>query len=51
MASASRKVPADIPKKLTKEIENISVKACKALNTNGIVRIDYLYDTKMIKYI
>ena len=46
MASASRKVPADIPKKLTKEIENISVKACKALNTNGIVRIDYLYDTK-----
>lgn len=46
MASASRKVPADISKKLTKEIENISVKACKALNTNGIVRIDYLYDTK-----
>lgn len=46
MASASRKVPADISKKLTKEIENMSIKACKALNTSGIVRIDYLYDTK-----
>ena len=46
MASASRKVPADISKKLTKEIENMSVRACKALNTSGIVRIDYLYDTK-----
>lgn len=46
MASASRKVPADISKRLTKEIENMSVKACKALNTSGIVRIDYLYDTK-----
>lgn len=46
MASASRKVPADISKKLTKEIENMSVRACKTLNTSGIVRIDYLYDTK-----
>ncbi len=46
MASASRKVPADISKKLTREIENMSIKACKALNTSGIVRIDYLYDTK-----
>lgn len=46
MASASRKIPADISKRLTKEIENMSVKACKALNTSGIVRIDYLYDTK-----
>ena len=46
MASAKRKVPADIPNKITKEIENMSIKACKALNTSGIVRIDYLYDTK-----
>lgn len=46
MASASRKVPAGISKRLTKEIENMSVKACKALNTSGIVRIDYLYDAK-----
>lgn len=46
MASASRKIPADISKWLTKEIENMSVKACKALNTSGIVRIDYLYDAK-----
>lgn len=46
MASAKRKVPADIPNKITKEIENMSIKACKVLNTSGIVRIDYLYDTK-----
>ena len=46
MASAKRKVPADIPDKITKEIENMSIKACKALNTSGIVRIDYLYDIK-----
>lgn len=46
MASAKRKVPADIPNKITEEIENMSIKACKVLNTSGIVRIDYLYDTK-----
>ncbi len=46
MASASRIIPAPISNKLTKEIENISVKACKILNTSGVVRIDYLYDTK-----
>ncbi len=44
MASAGREVPANIPSKLTKEIEDTSIKACYALNTSGIVRIDYLLD-------
>ena len=46
MASTGRKVPADISKKLTNEIQDISIKACKALNTTGVVRIDYLLDEK-----
>ena len=44
MASAGRQVPADIADKMTKLIEETSVKACYALNTSGIVRIDYLLD-------
>ena len=46
MASLGRKVPADISKELTKKIEEISINACKALNTTGVVRIDYLMDKK-----
>lgn len=46
MASAGRKVPADISKTLEKEIKSMSINACKALNTTGVVRIDYLLDTK-----
>jgi len=46
MASTGRKIPADIPKKIQEKIENMAVSACKALNTNGVVRIDFLLDTK-----
>ena len=46
MASTGRKVPADITKKCEKQIEEMSIKACRALNTSGVVRIDYLMDTK-----
>lgn len=46
MASTGRKVPADISKALTEEIKEISKKACKALNTTGVVRIDYLLNQK-----
>lgn len=46
MASTGRKVPADITKAETKKIEEISIKACRALNTTGVVRIDYLMDKK-----
>ena len=46
MASAGRKIPADLPAKTQKQIEDMSIRACRALNTNGVVRIDYLMDTK-----
>lgn len=46
MASTGRKVPADIPKDMTEKIQMLSINACKALNTNGVVRIDYLLDRK-----
>lgn len=46
MASAGRKLPADLDKETKEKIENISISACRALNTSGVVRIDYLMDTK-----
>lgn len=46
MASLGRKIPAEINKSLEKEVKDISIKACRALNTNGIVRIDFLVDKK-----
>ena len=46
MASAGRKIPADIKEDLIKTIEDMSIRACKALKTNGVVRIDYLMDQK-----
>ena len=46
MASTGRKIPADISKEMTKKIEDISIRACRALNTNGVVRIDYLMNKK-----
>lgn len=44
MASASRKLPADLPKKMREEIEEIAVKAFKALGSAGNSRIDFLID-------
>ena len=49
MASAGRKIPADISEDLRKQIEDMSIRSCKALKTNGVVRIDYLMDTKTKK--
>lgn len=46
MASAKRIINPKISKNLKEEIINISIKASKVLNTNGVVRIDYLYDEK-----
>ena len=45
MASASRKLPADISKKMREEIEDIAVKAFKALGSAGNSRIDFLIDS------
>lgn len=44
MASMTRKVPADITKNQTAEIKEYTRKAFKALNSKGVVRIDYIID-------
>jgi len=46
MASTGRRIPADISKKAQNKIEEMSIAACRALNTCGVVRIDYLMDKK-----
>lgn len=46
MLSASRKIPADISKGEEKTIIDTSIKAARALNTSGVVRIDYLINKK-----
>lgn len=49
MASTNRKLPADIDEKLRKEVEEIAVKAFKALGSAGNARIDFLIDEKAKK--
>jgi len=49
MASAARKIPADIPEKLKEEVKEIALKAYRALNASGVGRIDFLIDTKKKK--
>ncbi len=49
MASADRKIPADIPDKQKKEIEEIAIKAFRALGSAGTCRIDFLIDEKTKK--
>lgn len=49
MASASRKLPADLDQKTRKEIEEIAIKAFKALGTSGNSRIDFMIDDKTHK--
>ena len=44
MASTIRKVPADLPKKQQKAIEEIAAKVFKILNCHGCVRIDFMID-------
>ena len=50
MASASRIIPARISKKLTEDIKKTSKDVFKLLNFSGVVRIDYLIDSKTEKY-
>ena len=44
MASTSRKLPADLSKKMRDEIEEIAMKAFKVLGSSGNSRIDFLID-------
>ncbi|MCI8347283.1 MAG: D-alanine--D-alanine ligase [Bacilli bacterium] len=49
MASATRKVPAEVTKKLKVEVESIATKAFKSLGSSGVCRIDFLIDEKAKK--
>ena len=44
MASTNRKLPAELPDKVRSEVEEIAVRAFKALGVSGNSRIDFLID-------
>lgn len=44
MASVTRKIPADLPDDVTKEIQDYAVRAFKAFGCNGVARIDFMID-------
>lgn len=46
MASLKRMVPANLDKKIEEKIKDMAVTAFKALNSSGVVRIDFLVDAK-----
>ena len=49
MASANRKLPAELPDKVRKEVEEVAVEAFKALGSSGNSRIDFLVKKKKNK--
>ena len=49
MASANRKIPATVDKKVKEEVEEVAIKAFKAIGLRGVVRIDFLIDKKKNK--
>lgn len=49
IVSTNRVVPAKIEDSLKTEVEEIAVKAFKALKSSGVVRIDFLVDSKKNK--
>ncbi len=44
MASASRIIPASIPDNIADDVREMAIKAFRALNSSGVVRIDFLID-------
>ena len=46
MTSLKRKLPADIPAEMTKQIQDLSCRVFKLIGAAGVVRIDYLIDGK-----
>ena len=46
MASAGRVIPAKLEKDIEKDIKDQAIKAFRALNSNGVVRIDFLINKK-----
>ena len=46
MASAKRLIPADLPNDLVNQVREQALLAYRALNSSGVVRIDFLIDMK-----
>ena len=46
MASAKRIIPARISDELKKKVEEVAIKAFRSLGASGVVRIDFLIDSK-----
>ena len=44
MENMDRRIPANIPEEQSKEIQELTKKAFKALNSKGVSRIDYIID-------
>ena len=44
MASLSRRMPAPISAELTKQVEDLAIKAFNALDCRGVARVDFLHD-------
>ena len=49
MASTNRILPARLDDKLTEEVRNLSKQIFRILNSTGVVRIDFLVDSKTKK--
>ena len=50
MASTNRILPARLDEKMTNEIKETSKEVFKVLNASGVIRIDYLIDSKTKKF-
>lgn len=46
---SNKKIPADISKEKTEEIQNLTKEVFKTLGCSGVARVDYLIDTKTDK--
>lgn len=46
MASAKRIIPANIDEKLARDVRELAIKTFRSLNSNGVVRIDFLIDSE-----
>ena len=44
MENMARKIPADLPEEQTKRIQDLTRESFKALNSKGVVRVDYIID-------
>jgi D-alanine-D-alanine ligase len=48
MASAKRKVPADLPREIEEKIQELARTAYQALDCSGLARIDFMFNEKQI---